>query len=50
MYYPVTITNKTLRFRLIQLMMYIVFIIYHIHYLMNEFKMFIFAYNNDRCV
>jgi len=31
-------------------MMYVVFIIYHIHYLMNESKMLIFAYNSDRMV
>jgi len=31
-------------------MMYIVFIIDHIHYLINEYKMLIFAYNSDRRV
>jgi len=29
-------------------MMYIVFIINHIHHLIDEFKMLIFTYNNDR--
>jgi len=31
-------------------MMYIVFIIDHIHHLMNESKMLVFAYNSDRRV
>jgi len=31
-------------------MMYIVFIIDHIHHLMNEFKILMFAYKNDRKV
>jgi len=28
--------------------MYMIFIIYHIYHLMNEYKMLIFAYNNAR--
>jgi hypothetical protein len=47
---PVTIISKILHFRYIQLMMYIVFIIDHIHHLMNECKMQSFAYNSDRRV
>jgi len=31
-------------------MMYMIFIIDHIHYLMNESKMLTFAYNSDRRV
>ena len=31
-------------------MMYMIFIIDHIHHLMNESKILIFAYNNDRMV
>jgi len=31
-------------------MMYVVFDIYHIHYLLNEPKMLNFTYNNDRMV
>jgi len=31
-------------------MMYMVFIIYHLHHLINESKMLIFAYNSDRRV
>jgi hypothetical protein len=31
-------------------MMYVVFIINHIHHLMNESKMWFFAYNSDRRV
>jgi len=49
-HYPVTIISKILHFRFIQLMMYIIFIIDLIHHLMNEYKMQIFAYNNDRRV
>jgi len=45
---PVTIISKKLHFIFIQLTMYVVFIIGHIHYLMNESKMLIFAYNSDR--
>jgi hypothetical protein len=44
----VTIISKTFHFRFIQLMMYIVFIIDHIYHLMNESKMYSFAYNSDR--
>jgi uncharacterized membrane protein YkgB len=47
---PVTIISKILHFRFIQLMMYIVFIIDHIHHLMNESKIQSFAYNSDRRV
>jgi len=47
---PVTIINKTLDFRFIQLIMHIVFIIDHIHHLMNESKMQNFAYNCDQKV
>ena len=47
---PVTIISQNLNFRFIQLMMYMVFIIDHIHHLMNESKMLIFAYNRDRRV
>jgi len=47
---PVTIIHKNLLFRFIQLMMYMVFIIDHIHHLMNESKLLIFAYNSDRRV
>jgi len=46
----VTIISKNLRFRFIQLMMYMIFIIYHIHYLINESKMLIFVYNIDQSV
>jgi hypothetical protein len=35
---PVTIINKNLHFKFIQLMMYIIFIIYHIHHLMNFYE------------
>jgi len=31
-------------------MMYIIFIIDHIHHLINEYKILIFAYNSDRRV
>jgi len=31
-------------------MIYIIFIINHVYYLMNEFKMLIFTYNNDQKV
>jgi len=31
-------------------MMYVVFNIDHIHHLMNEYKMLIFAHNNDQMV
>jgi len=45
---PVTIISKNLYFRFIQLMMYMIFIIDHIHHSTNESnKMLIFAYNND---
>jgi hypothetical protein len=47
---PVTITSKTLYFRFIRLMMYIIFIIDHIHHLMNESKIQSFVYNSDRRV
>jgi len=30
--------------------MYMIFIIYHVHDLINESKMLIFAYNNDQMV
>jgi len=43
---PVTIISKNLHFKFIQLIMYMVFIIEHIHHLMNEFKMLTFAYNS----
>jgi len=43
-YYPVIIISKNLHFKYIQLMMYMIFIIDHIHHLMNESKMLIFAY------
>jgi len=46
----VTIISKNQYFIFIQLMMYVVFIINHIHHLMNESKMLIFAYNSDRRV
>jgi len=46
----VTIINKNLNFKFIQLMMYMIFIIYHVHDLINESKMLIFAYNNDQMV
>jgi hypothetical protein len=49
-HHPVTIISKNQHFRFIQLMMYMDFIIDHIHHLMNESKMFIFAYNSDRRV
>jgi len=38
----VTIINKNQHFRFIQLIKYTVFIIDHIHNLMNEYKMLIF--------
>jgi hypothetical protein len=44
----VTGISKNLHFRFIELMMYMVFIIDHIHHLINEFKILIFAYNSDR--
>ena len=47
---PVTIISKSLYFKFIQLMMYMVFIIDHVQHLMNEPKMLIFAYINDRKV
>jgi len=47
---PVTIISKNLHLKFIQLMMYMIFIIDHIHHLMNESKILIFAYNNDRMV
>jgi hypothetical protein len=47
---PVTIISKNLHFTFIQLMMYMVFIIDHIHHLMNESKMLTFAYISDRRV
>jgi len=40
--------KQKLHFGFIQLMIYVVFIIDHIHHLMNEFKMLIFAYNSDQ--
>ena len=46
-HHPVVIISKNLHFRFIQLMIYMVFIIDHIYHLINEFKMLIFAYNND---
>jgi len=44
---PVTVISKTLYFRFIHLMMYMVFIIDHIHHLINESKIQSFAYNSD---
>jgi len=46
MYPPVTIISKKLYFEFIQLIIYVVFIIDHIHHLMNESKILIFVYNN----
>jgi len=39
---PVTIINKNLYFRFTQLMMYMIFIIDHIHHLINKSKILIF--------
>jgi hypothetical protein len=46
----VTNISKTLHFRFIQLITYMIFIIDHIHHLMNESKILIFAYNSDQMV
>jgi hypothetical protein len=50
LHHPGTIRNKNLHVIFIQLMMYMVFVIDHIHHLMNESKMLIFAYNSNRKV
>jgi len=47
-YALVTIIDKNLYFRFIQLIMYIIFIIDHIHHLINESKILIFNYNSGR--
>jgi len=49
-YLLVIIISKNLYFIFIQLMMYMVFIIDHIHHLINESKILIFAYNSVRRV
>jgi len=46
----VTNISKNLHFVFVRLMMYIVFIIDHIHHLMNESKILTFAYISDRRV
>lgn len=43
----IVIRKKNQHFILIQLMIYIIFIIENIHDIMNEFKMFFFLYNSD---
>jgi len=42
--------KQKLTFWIHSIMMYVDFIISHIHHLMNEFKIWIFAYNSDRRV
>jgi len=42
----IIIINKNLYFTFISLTMYMIFIIDHIHLLINKFKMLIFVYNN----
>jgi len=44
----VIIINKNPHFRIIQLMMYMIFIIDYKYHLMNEPKMLVFVYNSDR--
>ena len=43
---PITVINKNLYLRFSQLIMYVIFIIDHIHHLINKFKMLIFTFNN----
>jgi len=47
---PITIINKTLHFTFIQLMMYVIIILDHIHHSINKSKMLIFVYNSDKRV
>jgi len=47
MHPPITIISKTLHFRFIRLMMYVVYTKDYVHHLLNEYKMQSFAYNSD---
>jgi len=50
LYILAIIISKNTHFRFVQLIIYMVFILNHVHYLINEYKILIFTYNSNRKV